>query len=123
VSKPIRKSIQPTYDIRKTGPRYYVTTTVDDRVIGKFMQPISDPFVHQTVRISWRDLLRAALRCREIKIDVVVGGDKDIVDDVLELDGDCLVPNSTRRLQFNKALNARMSDFASGTDDSEATHG
>lgn len=97
-----RTSIQPTYDSRKTGPRYYVTTQIDDRTI-EFQKPIADPFVRQTVHIGTRDLLRGLLR-RHLTVVVNVGGDRDVVEDVMELDNNWLGSDSTRRDGFNAAL-------------------
>jgi hypothetical protein len=31
--RPFRESIQPTYDSRETGPRFYVTSEVNGRVV------------------------------------------------------------------------------------------
>lgn len=102
----LRRSIKPTYDSRETGPRYHVTTRVDSKTIG-FQQPITDPFVRQTVTVGWPDLLRALLR-RRMTVEVIVGGDRDVMNDVLELDGNTLVPSSTRRQEFNAQLNAAI---------------
>lgn len=93
-----RVSIQPTYDSRETGPRYHVTTRVGDRTIG-FEKPLHDPFVNHRVTIGWPDLVRGLLR-RRLEVTVIVGGDRDIVDDVLELDAEWLGGNSTRRDEF-----------------------
>lgn len=93
-----RVSIQPTYDSTKTGPRYHVTTRLGDRTIG-FQKPISDPFVNHRVTIGWPDLLRGLLR-RRLEVVVLVGGDRDVVDDVLELDSEWLGGDSTRRDEF-----------------------
>lgn len=41
---------------------------------------------------------------RSMTVEVLVGGDPDVVNDVLELDGNCLVPASTRRDEFNAGL-------------------
>lgn len=98
----MRQSIEPTYDSRKTGPRFHVTSTIDARPVA-FMEPIQDPFVNHTIRIGWRDLLRGLFR-RGLVVTVVVGGDKGIVDDVLELDADTLVANSTRRDEYNRGI-------------------
>jgi hypothetical protein len=93
-----RISIQPTYDSRKTGPRYHVTTRIGDRTIA-FEKPLPDPFVNHRVTIGWPDLMRGLLR-RRLEVTVIVGGDRDIVDDVLELDSDWLGGDSTRRDEF-----------------------
>lgn len=93
-----RVSIQPTYDSRETGPRYHVTTCVNDRTI-EFQKPIGDPFVRQTVHIGTRDLWRALLRGR-LEVVVLVGGDRDVIEDVMELDDNYLGVNCTRRQEF-----------------------
>lgn len=113
-----RQSITPTYDSRKTGPRYHVTTRVNDRTIG-FEKPISDPFVRQTVHVGTRDLLRSLLR-RRLEIVIIVGGDREAVEDVLELDAEWLGGDSTRRDEFTKAafasfaVDAELAEMADG---------
>jgi hypothetical protein len=97
-----RASIQPTYDSRATGPRYTVTTRVGDRTI-EFERRLLDPFVNHRVTIGWPDLLRALLR-RRLVVTVIVGGDRDVVDDVLELDAEWLGGDSTRRDEFTAGL-------------------
>jgi hypothetical protein len=94
-----RRSIEPTYDSRQTGPRYHVTTRINDRTVA-FQRPLDDPFVRHTVHLGWRDLLGGLLR-RHLAVTVLVDGDRDVVNDVLELDANALVPNSTRRDAFN----------------------
>lgn len=98
----VRQSIQPTYDSRETGPRFCVTSEIGDRTIA-FRQPIPDPFVRQTIHVGFWDLLRGLFR-RRLSVTVVVGGDLDVMNDVLELDANTLIPNSTRRLEFNDEL-------------------
>ncbi|MCX5209738.1 hypothetical protein OG689_10630 [Kitasatospora sp. NBC_00240] len=97
-----RRSIEPTYDSRKTGPRYHVTSDINGRIIT-WHQPLDDPFVRHTLHIHWRDLLRGLVR-RSLTVTVRVGGDRDIVNDVLELDANALVPCSTRRDAFNFSI-------------------
>ena len=101
-----RVSIRPTYDSRVTGPRYHVTTVIGDQTI-EFQKPVDDPFVRQTVTVGWPDLLRGLLR-RRLAVTVTIGGDADIVNDVLELDENQLVPNSTRRDAFNSHINESL---------------
>lgn len=101
-----RHSIQPTYDSRETGPRYHVTSRIDDRPVVT-MEPIQDPFVRHTVYLGWRDLLRGLIR-RRLSVTVLVGGDRDIVDDVLELDADTLVPSSSRAREFRSGIGKAM---------------
>ena len=112
--EPTRQSIEPTYDSRETGPRYHVTVALNDKPI-KFMHKIDDPFVTETIHVHWTDLLRGLLR-RGLKVSVSVGGDREICDDVLELDADTLVPGSTRRQEFNASLNRSMRRMLAPTD-------
>jgi hypothetical protein len=114
-----RQSIEPTYDSRETGYRYHVTTQVGDRTIS-FQHRLADPFVRQTVHIGWKDLLRGLLR-RHLQVTVIVGGDRQIVDDVMELDANTLVPNSTRRSGFDAGINTALANYAAGLADSPIT--
>jgi hypothetical protein len=98
-----RQSIQPTYDSRETGPRYHVTSRINDRTVT-FQQSLDDPFVRHTVHLGWRDLLRGLLR-RRLAVTVIVGADPELMDDVMELDANTLVPGSTRRDEFNQGIN------------------
>jgi hypothetical protein len=95
----LRQSISPTYDSRLSGLRYHVTTRIDDRTV-EFRKPLGDPFVRHAIHLGWRDLLRGMLR-RRLTVTVLVDGDSEIVNDVLELDDNTLVPNSSRRQEFN----------------------
>jgi hypothetical protein len=67
-----------------SGFRYHVTTRIDDQTV-EFEKRIPDPFVRHTVHLGWRDLLRGAFR-RRLAVTVLVGGDRDAVEDVLDLD-------------------------------------
>jgi hypothetical protein len=98
----MRNSIRPTYDSRETGPRFHVTTRIGSRTT-EFQKRIEDPFILHTVHIGWRDLLRGLLR-RSLAVQVLVGGDPDVINDVLELDDNCLVPGSTRQAAFRSHL-------------------
>jgi hypothetical protein len=121
-----RVSIKPTYDSRETGPRYRITTTINGRVL-EWEKPIEDPFVRHVAHVGWPDLLRGLLR-REVAVEVLIGGDREIVEDVLELDANYLGTNCTRRDEFNTAvlsgsladypgpLPASLSDFEEGLD-------
>jgi hypothetical protein len=104
----MRQSIQPTYDHRETGDRF----TVETRINGRRLNEITtrDPFVHHRVVIGWRDLLSFALRGREVT--VIVGGDRTIVDDVMELDADCLTFGSTRREEWNAEINRSLASLS-----------
>jgi hypothetical protein len=97
----VRQSLSPTYDHRETGDRFDVETRINDRRIS--LTSTRDPFVTQRVTIGWLDLLRGILRGRLV-VTVIVGGDRDIVDDVMELDADCLTFNSTRRAEWDERL-------------------
>lgn len=116
--RPLRQSIEPTYDSTKTGPRYHVSTFVDDRVVA-FQEPLSDPFVLHRVTVGWRDLLRGLLLRRRLEVTVNIGGDRQMVEDVLELDGDYLGTNCTRRDEFDVALGASLSTFAASEESGE----
>ena len=109
--RPLRQSIRSTYDARETGPRFHVTYRVGGRTI-EHQQPIEDPFVRGTVVVGWRDLVRGLLR-RHLEVEVLVGGDRDIVEDVMELNDDYLgVANSTRRQTWDSHVNERLSALA-----------
>lgn len=101
--RPRRHSIEPTYDSRETGPRYHISSTINDKPVDK-RTPLSDPFVRYTLAIHWWDALRAILTRGHLDVEVRVDGDKGIVDDVLELDINTLLPNSTRRYEFHAAV-------------------
>lgn len=110
--KTARQSIVGTYDSRETGDRFHVTTSIGDRTIT-FQQRVPDPFVRATVRVGWPDLLRGLLR-RRLTVDVVVGGDLDVMNDVLELDNNTLVPGSSRRREFNAQVSDAIRVHVSG---------
>ena len=63
--------------------RYHVTTRLGDRTIA-FEEPLDDPFVRHTVVLGWRDLLRGLLR-GELPVTVLIGGDREIVNAVMNL--------------------------------------
>ena len=105
-----RTSIPPTYDSRKTGPRYYVTSRIGHYTIA-FQDRIPDPFIRHTVRVGWRDLLRALLTRRFLTVTVILGADPDIIEDVLELDADYLGPHCTRRDEFGVSIAAAIRDI------------
>ena len=106
----MRNSIRSTYDSRETGPRYHVTTRIAARTI-EFEKRIEDPFIRHTVHIGWRDLLRGLLR-RQLDVEVIVGGDLDVINDVLELDGNQLVPGSTRQAAFRSHVSEAIGRLA-----------
>lgn len=113
-----RRSVAPTYDSRETGPRYHVTTRIGDRTVT-FEERISDPFVNTTVTVGWPDLLRGLFR-RRLAVTVIVGGDRDAVNNILELDAEWLGGDSTRRDEFTKAA---FGSFAMDTEVAEMTDG
>jgi hypothetical protein len=55
-----------------------------------FQSPVPDPFVRTTVHVGVWDALRALLRGRPVEVTVIVGGDAEVVNDVLELDSNTL---------------------------------
>lgn len=106
----LRNSVRATYDSRQTGYPYHVTTRVGDRTI-EFQKRVTDPFVTHTVTVGWPDLLRGLLR-RHLRVTVIIGGDMDVVNDVLELDDNALVPGSTRQAAFRSHLNEAIGRMA-----------
>lgn len=108
VSRPKRQSITPTYDHRETGDRFTVETRINDQRLNEVAT--RDPFVHHRVVIGWRDLLGFVLRGRTVTM--ILGGDPEIVDDVMELDADCLTTHSTRRDEWNAHIEQGLGDFA-----------
>lgn len=102
-----RRSIAPTYDSRDTGPRFHVTTTVRDRVVS-WQSPVPDPFVRVVVRVGLWDMLRAFVptlfRRGRLAVQITVGADPEMINDVLELDSNTLLPNSTRQAEHQQYL-------------------
>lgn len=98
-----RQSIEATYDSRDTGDRFHVTSQIGDRTV-EFQRRVPDPFARTTVTVGAWDALRALLRGRPVEVTVIVGGDREAVNDVLELDYNTLVPGSTRRDEWNQHL-------------------
>lgn len=82
-------TVTPTYDSRRTGPRYRVTSRVGARTI-EHKSPVPDPFIRTTVYLGTRDLLaglwRNLTRRDPLTVTVIVDGDDKIVSDVMELD-------------------------------------
>lgn len=109
-----RRSIQPTYDSRETGARFWVTSTINGKPVA-FRQPVDDPFVRHTVHVSWRDLLRSLITRRGMAVAVAVGGDASVIEDVMELDNNYLGVNCTRRDVFNQHVNERLGALADET--------
>ncbi len=110
--RPKRISITPTYDECETGKPYTVTTEVNGKSIS-VRDPISDPFVRTTTVLSWRDVLKAALRWQRVTVTVRVNGNRDRVEDVLELNANYLGNyNCTRRDEFNQRLETSLQAVA-----------
>lgn len=109
--RPIRQSIQPTYDSTQTGPRYWVSSFAFGRTV-QFRHPIEDPFINTTIHLGWWDLLKHLLRGRgEVQVNVQVSGDSDIIDDVLELDSEYIgAHRGTRRAEWVNGALGRMVD-------------
>lgn len=105
----LKPSVRATYDSRETGPRYWVTTQVEDETIG-FMKPVADPFVRQAIRLGWRDLLRGLLR-RQLVVTVVIGADIETMNDVLELDENTLIAGRTRKEAFGQSMHGKLKAF------------
>jgi hypothetical protein len=113
----LRVSIAPTYDHQKTGDRF----TVESRLNGQRLtyEPMPDPFVFHRVVVGWRDLLRGLFR-RRVEVEVIVGGDREIVEDVCELDSDYLGrPGSSRRREWDQHLDRRLREFAGSAESDE----
>lgn len=104
-------SLRPTYDSAETRPRYWVTSTVNDRPVA-FQQPLPDPFVRHTVRLGWRDLLRGLLRRGRLVVEVTVGAPGELMDDVLELDAQSLIPGRTRHEAFHQSRHGQLAAYA-----------
>ncbi len=102
----LRPSVRATYDSRETGPRYHITTTIGRETVC-FQQPIPDPFARATVHVGWPALLRGLLRGRLV-VEVTIGGDREIVNDVLELDENTLIAGRTRQEAFRQSVNQRL---------------
>lgn len=106
----VRQSIQPTYDSRETGPRYHVTYKLDGRVIS-WEQRIDDPFVRAVLNVNWLDRLKSLLH-RNMAVEVLVGADPEVIEDVMELDENYLAPGpSTRREEFTSNLGKAFTRF------------
>lgn len=115
--QPMRQSIEPTYDSRETGQRYTVEYRIDGRSVDG-VHPLSDPFIHGTVRVSWRDLLRGLFR-RGLVVQVHLSADQELIEDVMELDANHLAYNSTRRAAFKGEIETALSRLAMTPTDEE----
>jgi hypothetical protein len=66
-----------------------------------------DPFARTDVHLGWRDLLHGLVR-RRLTVTVIIGGETDRMNDVLELDDNTLLPNSTRRQAWNSHVSETL---------------
>ena len=98
----MRRSLQPTYDSRLTGPAYHVTYRVNGKAIT-FREPIADPFIRGHVTVGFWDLLRSLFR-GHLTVEVQVGASWDRMNDVLELDVNTLLGQSSRRKAFDAQI-------------------
>jgi hypothetical protein len=113
-----KQSIEPTYDSRETGPRFHVTSTINGRPVV-WREQVEDPFVRHTLHVSVLDLLKGIFR-RRLTVEVTVGGDLEVMDDVLELDVNQLVPGRTRRLDFHRDMHKAIARFGKEQEAAEA---
>lgn len=105
----MRQSIPPTYDHGETGDRFTVETRLNGRRIA--VRRVPDPFVSTTIAVGWRDRLRTLFG--SLAVDVIVGGDREVVEDVLELNADYLGRRpSTRREEWDAHVEGRLRDAA-----------
>ena len=112
-TKNLRLSIEPTYDHRKTGDRYSVSSRLGGETVCD-RKPIPDPFVRHRVIVHWWDAIKCLLRNGSITVEISVDGDDAIIEDVLELDGNYIGHGSTRRSEFRAGLESALSDFTGG---------
>jgi hypothetical protein len=88
--------------------------TVEVRERGKrtSLTPIPDPFIRTTVYPSgWRNALRVLFRRYEV--EVLVGGDRERVEAVMELNPDYLGPaGSKSREAWNRHLQGSLEKLA-----------
>lgn len=110
-ARSLRLSIASTYDRRKTGDRYSVSSRLGDETICD-RRPLADPFVRHRVRIHWWDAIKVLLRHGNITVEVSVDGDAEIIEDVLELDENYIGHGSTRRAEFRAGLEQALARHA-----------
>lgn len=63
-------------------PRFTVTTKSNGETIGRFMNPIDDPFINTTVVVKGWDLFKALLKGK-LQISVLVGADSTMIREVM----------------------------------------
>jgi hypothetical protein len=104
------ESIKSTYDSRKDGFQYTVSTSVNGKSIND-TRDIADPFVTHQVNVSWLDTLKGLLM-GGVTVQVRVNGkNMRIIDEVMELNANWIgAHNRTRRDDFNKELGQAISD-------------
>jgi len=103
----MRLSIPHTYDSRETGPRFSVSTFVDDVKIKE--QKVYDPFVRTSVHVSIWDAIKSILKRGYVRVEITVDGDRSIIEDVLELDANYLGHGNSRREEFRGSIESALS--------------
>lgn len=106
----LRLSIAPSYNSDKTGPRFTVSSYLGGEAIC-LRQPTADPFVTHRVVVHWWDAIKCLLRHGRIEVEVNVGGDSDIMEDVLELDENYIGHGSTRRAEYETSVERALSQL------------
>jgi hypothetical protein len=107
VTDQLSPSVRATYDSRKTGPRYWVTTSIDGKPV-EFQRPLDDPFVRKTVNIEWRPIAWLPWPRLRVSVEVTVGGDVEVMNDVLELDENTLIAGRTRKAAFQQSMYQKL---------------
>ena len=102
----MRNSLQPTYDSRVTGPAYSVTYRVNGKTLT-FRELVPDPFIRGRVTVGWWDILRGLVR-GSLTVEMIVEASQYRMDDVLELDANTLLHNSSRRRDFDAQIQGAM---------------
>lgn len=98
-------------DTSNSAAAYTVEVRENDQRLS--MESIVDPFIHTRVRPrGWRVAL-AVLR-RRYEIVVIVGGDRERVEEVMKLDPDYLGPHN--RAEFMQGL---LGDFVAQIEEHE----
>lgn len=110
----LRASVKATYDSRETGPRYWVTTSIDGKPV-EFRRPLPDPFVRKTVNIEWRPVKWLPWPRLRVAVEVTVGAYPDLMDDVLELDENTLIAGRTRKEAFRQSMHGKLKSFGETT--------